>query len=469
MGAVAFILLASAVAPGAVAAKPRPGSLDRSFGTGGRVTGQSKSEEHPWRGFQVAPLPGGGVIVLDSQALTRFEADGKRDRRFGRNGEVVVDEIDGEQFQPSGLATDSKGRIVVSGTAVSSAPQPAVGHGVPHGIPIYRESAAVMRFRPGGKLDPTFGNQGVFSSTFGFQPPIFPERSVLYYESPAVQATGVAIDAKNRPVLTGTAITEMGGCRDRVWGSVPFHESFVARLTAKGPPDSTFNRRLDRTFNGTGVRSDEAQFSAEAPAVRPSNGVVYLRSVGNECENLGGSAQTQGVGELTAAGIPNPAFGPDEVSGFQEARALAVDRRGRTLLLRDQFDWEGVLKGPTVQVVRLLPNGSVDKSFGRDGTATLRSHGFVFSAIATDGHGRVLLAGDREGKSREIFGLVRLRSNGSPDRRFGRRGTVGTALGKPEGSGYLGDRGIRIAVDRRERVLVGRYGGSRFDLARFLP
>jgi uncharacterized delta-60 repeat protein len=324
-----------------------------------------------------------------------------------------------------------------------------------------------MRYTAHGTLDPSFGNSGVFSSSFEFQPPVYRLGGPTYhYESPAVEATGVAVDSTDRPVLTGTAVTRMAGCRDIAYGSVPFHESFVARLTTEGKPDPT--------FNGTGVRPDEAQFSAEAPVAGSSNAVVYLRSVGNECGNLGGNAQTEGVGELTAAGLPNPAFGPDEVGGFQDAAAIAIDRRGRIVLLRDQYNWEGVLKGPMVQVVRLLPNGSADASFGRRGTATFRSKGFVFNAIATEGHQRVLLAGDRDEKNRVSLGVFRLRPNGSPEGRFGHRGRAIILLGKRQGV-EPSPIGVRIAVDRRERVLVGQYwnwtghSGSHFAVARFMP
>jgi uncharacterized delta-60 repeat protein len=463
--AAAFLLLVSMATPEIVAAKARPGSLDQTFGTGGIVKLRAQREEYARPAFQIAPLPGGGAVVLTTPTLTRLERDGKRDKRFGRNGQIAVGEIDGSPFRPSDLAVDSRGRILLAGTTFATTPQPGSGDGQP----LLARSATLLRFMANGKLDPSFGNDGVFSSTFGLQPPVYrppyPYAPIFHYESPAVEATGVAVDSSDRPVLTGTVIAEMTGCRDRAVGSVPHHGSFLARLTADG--------QLDPTFNGTGIRTAEAEFSAEEPVVDRSNGVAYIRSVGDECENLGGNVRTVGVGELSADGVPNPAFGPDEVAGFPAAQAVAVDGRGRILLLRSQLDWEGELIGPTVQAVRLLPNGLPDPSFGRNGTATLLSKGFLFSAITADGHQRVLLAGERFGGKRSSFGLVRLQADGKVDRRFGRRGRTTIGLGKIEVNS-IGGGGIRVAADRRERVLVGRYGtpgseGWRVDLARFLP
>lgn len=458
--AVATVLLI-ALTSGAAAAKGRSGSLDRSFGVHGMETRVVNPDpEGPLHAFQIAPTPGGGVFVLAWRALLRFGPDGRLDPGFGENGQVTVGESSGSEFEPVAIAVDSQGRVLVAGT---TSPSPKRGMLSPqayaNGPP--QESATVYRFSSRGKPDPSFGTDGVVSSTLGLQPPTFTpieaSGEAFHYEAPAVHVTGLAVDSEDRPILTGIAATEVGSCRDSWY--VPFHETFVARMTANGA--------LDPTFSGTGVRANAAQFSAGSPIIDPLGGVVYRRSVGSECEP--DISAITGVGRLNADGAADPGLGPDEMGKFPSARAIAVDRSGRILLLRGGIRYET----PKVQVVRLHPNGTLDTSFGRNGTTTVRlAEGTTFSAIAVDSHGRVLLAGTH-GKedAHESFELLRLRSNGKVDRHFGRQGRVLTSLGWVEGWD------IQVTADRQGRLLVGgwleptghRKAKIRFALARYLP
>lgn len=129
-------------------ARYRPnGSLDSSFGAGGKVL-------EPGDGFVGLALQRDGKIVVgggDNRrfALYRLEHDGSLDTGFGTNGEVTT------QFEPysagvSGLAIQPNGKIV------------AVGHAGGHDL----DALALARYNRDGSLDTTFGPGGkVFART----------------------------------------------------------------------------------------------------------------------------------------------------------------------------------------------------------------------------------------------------------------------------------------------------------------
>jgi len=456
------LLVLLAVVP--AAAQARSGSLDRSFGTSGKITRTvNPGPGGPLYAFQIAHAPDGGIFVLAGQNLLRYTADGRPDPSFGDHGEVILGQSEGSQFEPTALAVDSQGRALVAGTTtLTSQNGEAAGYGpnLESG-----ETATVLRFTPTGKLDTSFGVDGVVSSTFGFPPPIYrpaPPGEVVHYARPHVQVTGLVVGSENRPILTGTADTYFGACRDELPGTRPFHESFVARLTVGGEPDPT--------FNGTGVRADSKQFSAEEPTVDPSGGIAYIRWVGAQCEpELELNGAVRGVASVNADGIPNPAFGADELGQFRPARSIAFDRSGGVLLL---LNGESEIKGGGERgsgnpdrVVRLHPNGTLDKSFGRGGTEVLENaNDIYFNAITTDSRGRVLVAGQEKGS--DSYVLILLRSNGKVDRQFGRSGRMITSLASNI------DQEPKIVVDRRSGVLLGGWIGKgevRFAVARYLP
>ena len=136
----------------AVARYRRNGSLDSSFGAGGKVV-------EPGVDFVALVLQRDGKIVVGGQdnrdfapyrfALYRLNHDGSLDTNFGTNGEVTT------QFEPysagvSGLAIQPDGKIVALGSAG--------GHDL--------DALALARYNRDGSLDTTFGSGGkVFART----------------------------------------------------------------------------------------------------------------------------------------------------------------------------------------------------------------------------------------------------------------------------------------------------------------
>ena len=129
------------------------GSLDTSFGSGGRALGgiANDAEAHA-----VDIQPDGSIVVAGSTSgvnpafvVARFHADGSTDPSFGTGGSVVMT-FDGGGGGARALTIQGDGSIVVggSGYAASSIDADPVG------------GFAVLRLKPDGSFDSAFGSSG---------------------------------------------------------------------------------------------------------------------------------------------------------------------------------------------------------------------------------------------------------------------------------------------------------------------
>jgi uncharacterized delta-60 repeat protein len=124
----------------------KDGTLDPSFGDGGRVTtgfGASASaySAATWAGRRTVLAGGAGGDL----ALVRYRRHGDLDPTFGTGGTVTTD-LGGFE-QAFSVTVDSEERILVAGTS---------------GF----ERFALARYNPDGSLDPTFGDGGTVLTRF---------------------------------------------------------------------------------------------------------------------------------------------------------------------------------------------------------------------------------------------------------------------------------------------------------------
>lgn len=133
------------------------GRLDRTFAGDGMVDPGRVGE--PWP-LAVALQPDGRIVVAGGYdifrvGLVRFTLHGRLDSSFGGDGVVITNMGSGEQAL-SGLAVQPDGKIV------------AVGYVGPHEVSDAVVSHFVLlRCRPDGSLDPTFGGDGKVKTFFG--------------------------------------------------------------------------------------------------------------------------------------------------------------------------------------------------------------------------------------------------------------------------------------------------------------
>ena len=180
----------------------RRGIIDRSFGHRGKVTG-SLGDCYP--GHSGMALDSRGRIVVSGSckgkvaSLARFKPSGAVDRSFGHRGKVTKDVfID----RVEALAVDARNRIDLAGTRANA--------------------YGVVRFGRNGKFDSSFGKHGKARANF----PV--DRHVGVYD--------VAVDTHGRIVVAGDA-SALGFARFKRDGRVDRrfgHNGVIALAHGKG-------------------------------------------------------------------------------------------------------------------------------------------------------------------------------------------------------------------------------------------
>jgi uncharacterized delta-60 repeat protein len=311
------------------------GSLDSTFGSGGRVVIAVGGFSD--RAAQAVAVDAAGRIVLagsafgDSDfALVRLEADGSLDTSFGSGGEVILPF--GGVCAATGVAIDSAGRIVVAGTNNITGPISP-----DDALPDF----AVARLNADGSLDTSFGSGGKTTINLGGSTPS------------ANNATGVALDSSGRIVVFGTTDPEDG------------QDDFAAvRLRTDGSVDITFGTGGVTTLNfGTaGGRGTE-----DVPTSLAINSDGSIALAGYTGSAVGAGNVDFAVALLDPNGCPDPDFGlggkvtthfpTGALTSIDRAAGVAFDQAGR-LIVAGTVDSSGPT-GSDFAVVRYLGHDSV--------------------------------------------------------------------------------------------------------------
>ena len=156
------------------------GSLDTSFGTGGKKTvAVAKSGGESIRALAIQ---GDGKIVTGGWgnsdfALMRFLPNGQLDTTFGSSGKMLTDFLSNSSDQCFDVAIDSLGRIIAAGRVTKSVSKSSSN-----------QYFAVARYSTNGTLDTSFGTNGKTTTSFGGGTNL---------------AKAVALQADNKIVLAG--------------------------------------------------------------------------------------------------------------------------------------------------------------------------------------------------------------------------------------------------------------------------
>lgn len=207
-------------------------------------------------------------------------------------------------------------------------------------------------------------------------------------------------------------------------GSPPERDMIVARVRPDGTPDTSFSTdgRYTLDFGG----NDD---TCAAVAVQADGRIVVAGATQDD------TARNFALARLHPSGALDTTFGTGGRQQVQfdvfgapnsEALALAVQPNGR-LLVAGYLSVTGVTR--QMAVARLLPDGSYDTSFNGIGRQRVQGIGDGATdysrahAIALDGNGRILLAGQAAKYTNDVletdFAAARLLSDGSLDETFG--------------------------------------------------
>ncbi|MBM4243043.1 MAG: hypothetical protein FJ148_04415, partial [Deltaproteobacteria bacterium] len=285
-----------------------------------------------------------------------------RDRAFAASGRVVVD-LGGDDTADA-LVLDARGRIVVAGTTRTAG----------------RHQVSLSAIAPDGSVDVTFATRGTLRLDAG---------------------SGAHVAAL---VAAGDGLVAAG------WTGEADGDVLVLRVSPHGEPDTGFGARARDALRAAGRER------ALAVTVVTDGGLV-----------VGGSTRVDGderafLARLLPDGRIDPSFGDggrtvlDGVGRDASVLALASDARGRIVVAGRG--------GGGAFAARLAPSGTLDRSFARDGVASLpleRPVRVTAAAIDPDG-GAVLVARAPAVDAPSL--ALRVRPDGTRDERFAQGGVA---------------------------------------------
>jgi hypothetical protein len=452
------LALIALLAPVSASAAVRSSGLDPTYGHGG-MSMTSFGVAGELARVELSTTADGAAVVADGLegTATRFGANGVQDRAFGRAGRLVLPSgttIGGPKMKlyPSSISTDHRGRVLVFGERIDQ----ARSVGGPDGSPVYASSAIVLRFNPAGDLEKSFGDRkGYVAGDFGL--PQAPGSGL-----PSAGVLTGRVDSRNRPLFVVGSEGPVGGCQGHGGlGSVP---RALVRLTESGRPDRTFGGGDGISpLEGSGTFPILALDAADQPAV----GVGRVGSVAASC------GRGTRVYRFGAEGEPMGGFGP---MGFREFSSvhLALSEPGGGTILSEQYgrslklvavgpDGEGDERFGKDGVARLRLPVKV---------------GLNLSPAAVDSRGRILLAGfvgspiaepEKGQPKQSSFVVARLLPDGKVDRSFGKNGWIFTRLPAP-----LELNATQASLDPKGRLVVAgvvtkpKHHDGAFAVARYL-
>lgn len=405
-----------------------PGTLDASFGTGGKVVtafagGQAKA-------YGVAVQPDGKIVVAGFAsnsvtgkdfALVRYNTDGSLDNTFGTNGVVTTDVQLGSEDIAYDLALQTDGKIVLGGSSDDGSDR----------------EGAVVRYLSNGTLDATFGTNGIVLTDFdnGHQDEI---RTIKVHQ------------------LTGNIIV---GGSSVISSSVS--KPVVARYTSNGT--------LDNTFNTTGIRllwitslDYQYLYSVEDLEVQ-SNGKIsavgWRDFPGQQWDSDYWACR------INSDGTMDNTFSTDGVNtynggfnGHDRAYAMLLNSNNEIMMagggyistLRYDFTFFG-----------LTAAGSIGSLSAVADYGSLLDD--VVYGLAKDNNGRFVLAGSSGSATNKTFGLYRITATAAADNAFGASGKVTTTFGS-----NLLNECFDVAIQADNKIVAAGYAGNDFAIARYL-
>jgi uncharacterized delta-60 repeat protein len=385
------------------------GTLDTTFGTGGRVT-------TPFGSFSEAQSvqlqPDGKIVVAGSNnsdfLVVRYNADGSLDTTFGTGGKVTTALTATDVGRSVLIQTD--GKIVLAGYTESHFPL----------------AFTVVRYNTDGSLDTTFGTGGAVTTQVGW-------------------LTDAAFSAQLQP--DGKIVVVGAGAND-AHRNVDFD---VVRYNTDGSLDTTFGNG-GKLQTPVGIDNDVAA----SVLVQPDGKIVVAGSAVSGIfstdfalvrYNTDGSLDTTfGIGGKVLTPV-----GPALDVGV----SVQLQPDGKIVLSGYSAPEDGSRND--FSVVRYNADGSLDTTFGTGGKVTTLGTGYGYS-VDLQPDGKIVVAGTG-------FGVARYNADGSLDTRFGLADTL-------DGTPSFTEDGPAVVLDASTQVYdaelhaAGNYAGASLTLAR---
>lgn len=409
-----------------VAQSQTAGSLDTSFGTGGKVltgfTAVTNSNDESY--YSAIQTDGKIVTVGDSPiasgnydfTIVRYLTNGTLDTTFGTQGKVTFGLGNYDSARAVAINTDGKIYVVggTGGTSLSLS-----------------TNITLIRLNTNGTLDTTFGTAGV--STFG----------LTGYDIP----TDITIQSDGKILISGNNIVDL---------TDNYSDLSLFRINPDGTLDLDFSNDGKLTLN---LGDEDRPSIIEIDA---SNKIL----LGGKCGSYIGMARYNQDGSF------------DNTFGTMGKITLQINERSVTVGdFKIQTDGKIVLTGsyyssvasnPDVYIARLNSNGTFDTTFGTNGytiTDVDNSSSDSGHALVLQSNGRIIVSGDTSTGGTNYFLSMRYTTDGALDTSFSFDGIILTSFG----SNALELHNSLLQPDGK-LLVTGHYGytfGADFALARY--
>ncbi len=388
------------------------GSLDQTFGTGGKVSLTIGSGDERLNAVAVqsdGKIVVGGYTNNYDFAILRYNTNGTLDTTFDGDGIVTTDFFSNTD-QIRALAIQSDGKIVAAGYTFT-------GSGY--------SNIAVARYNTNGSLDTTFDTDG--------------KQTVEFVAFQSNVASAMAIQPDGKIVLAGYA------------GTTP--NFAVVRLTTAGALDTTFDT------DGKLLIDMGSNDNATAVAVQSDGKIV-----------IGGLSNDFSIARVNANGSLDTTFDSDGkvftsvTAGSDSLYSILIQGDGKIVAAGGG----GNGGSSDFALARYNANGSLDTTFDGDGIVVTDFAGDYDNAFAAalQPDGKIVAAGWAYNGTTE-YGVARYNTDGSLDTSFDGDGKTTTAILSSDdlanavaiqSDGRIVVAGSSVVSD--EDLTLARYGGA---------
>jgi uncharacterized delta-60 repeat protein len=409
------------------------GSLDTSFGTGGKVTTDFSSQsDNPLYDtpYSVIVQPDGKILMTGYSGangsyaleLVRYNADGSLDTSFGSGGRLITDALQSVTVQPDG-------KILVTSTS--------------------NGDFALVRYNADGSLDTSFSGDGKVTTDINV--------STDFSNNVTVQPDG-------KILVVGYT------------GTDPNYDVALVRYNVDGSLDTSFSSDGKLTVN-IGFAANQGSLVTVQP-----DGKILLANFGSASAsgnnefalaryNADGSLDTSftGGGKVTA----------DIGSEFIRGASMNVQPDGKVLVAGYVTNgsagggWSsgGGSETYNITFARYNVDGSLDTSFSGDGKVTTNAtpwHLFGYTTTVQS-DGKILVVGTGAGTTNGDFQVLRYNADGSVDTSFNTVSTLGGTVHFTEGGAPVVLDADVIVTDAELDALgggAGNYDGASLTITR---
>ncbi len=391
------------------------GSLDGTFGNGGKVLTPIVADAGE-AATAIVIQPDGKLVVAGNAGgftAVRYNIDGSLDATFGTGGKVTTP-ISQNGSSANAVLLQSDGKIIVAGSLTVPIPQNSTSQMI------------LVRYNSDGTLDTSFDGDGKAQTDFA------------YYAF----CTDAVLQPDGKIVAVGKAILNAG---DR--------NNFVAvRFNSNGSLDTGFG------FGGKVLTPiSNGDDTANSVVLQPDGRIVLT----------GGSKFS--LVRYTADGSLDLTFGSGgkaitSVAAEDSANTIALQPDGKIVVAGSAA---GIAASSKIAVIRYSPNGLIDRNFGfkLSGRVTTVVGGVIDEshAVVIQPDGKIVSAGRSRVGNRYNFSLIRHNPNGTLDSTFGTDGTQITKIGMGDTSSEI--RAVALQSDGKIVVAGQFYDANNVNLS----